>query len=123
MRDLVELVGLVNKTKLKATGALKFILEPGSKMELLFEAILDKKVQTDEEANLLFGNSPAEAAKLVSLKNKLKERLVDSVFLLDFKDANFSSRQKAFFECYKRWSIPVSLALRMSRVMAADQRL
>ena len=39
MRDLVELVGLVNKTKLKSSGALKFILEPGSKMEALFEAI------------------------------------------------------------------------------------
>ena len=121
MRDLVELVGLVNKTKLRASGALKFILEPGSKMEVLFEAILDKNVQTDEEANALFGNGQtADAGKLVSLKNKLKERLVDSVFLLDFKDANFSSRQKAFFECYKRWSAAMTLLIRNAKLTGID---
>ncbi len=121
MRDLVELVGLVNKTKLKSSGALKFILEPGSKMEVLFEAILDKKVQTDEDAKALFGNAQeAETGKLASLKNKLKERLVDSVFLLDFKDANFSSRQKAFFECYKRWSAAMTLLIRNAKLTGID---
>ena len=52
MRDLVELVGLVNKTKLKGSGILKFIIEPDSKMERLFDALLDKKVQTDEDAEV-----------------------------------------------------------------------
>ncbi|MDO8970548.1 MAG: hypothetical protein Q7U74_07665, partial [Saprospiraceae bacterium] len=101
MRDLVELVGLVNKTKLKGSGILKFIIEPNSKMERLFDALLDKKVETDEDAKALF--KEGEEGNLASLKHKLKERLLDAIFLLDFKDANFTNRQKAFFECYKKW--------------------
>lgn len=43
MRDLVELVGLLDKTKLKGSGILKWIIEPDSKMEQLFLAIAEKR--------------------------------------------------------------------------------
>ncbi|MEO6760041.1 MAG: hypothetical protein ABIO24_11360 [Saprospiraceae bacterium] len=90
-------------------------------MEVLFEAILDKKVETDEDAKALFGGAQeAEPAKLSSLKNKLKERLVDSVFLLNFKDSHFPSRQKAFFECYKRWSAAMSLLICNAKLTGID---
>lgn len=118
MRDLVELVGLVNKTKLKGSGVLKFIIEPDSKMELLFNALLDKKVQSDEDAKALF--KEGDEANLTSLKNKLKERLLDAIFLLDFKDANFTNRQKAFFECYKKWSAAMTLLIRNAKITGID---
>lgn len=118
MRDLVELVGLVNKTKLKGSGILKFIIEPNSKMEKLFDALLDKKVETDEDAKSLFKND--EDRNLTSLKNKLKERLLDAIFLLDFKDANFTNRQKAFFECYKKWSAAMTLLIRNAKITGID---
>ncbi|MFZ4478232.1 MAG: hypothetical protein ACOYPR_23770, partial [Saprospiraceae bacterium] len=104
MYDLIELVSLVNRTKLKANGVLTAILEQNSKMEQLFEAIYKGEVVTDEDAKVVLGHREEEFAHLVSLKNKLKERLLDTVFLLDFKDSNFSNRQKAFFECYKKWA-------------------
>ncbi|MBK6995631.1 MAG: hypothetical protein IPH31_12145 [Lewinellaceae bacterium] len=118
MRDLVELVGLVNKTKLKGSGILKFIIEPDSKMERLFDALLDKKVMSDEDAKDLFkeGND----GNLTSLKNKLKERLLDAIFLLDFKESNFTNRQKAFFECYKKWSAAMTLLIRNAKITGID---
>ncbi len=118
MRDLVELVGLVNKTKLKGSGILKFIIEPDSKMERLFDALLDKTVQTDEDAKALF--KEGNEANLTSLKSKLKERLLDAIFLLDFKDANFTNRQKAFFECYKKWSAAMTLLIRNAKITGID---
>ncbi len=119
MRDIVELVGLINKTKLKSNEYMKFIIEPGSKMEILFNALLDKTVQTDEDAKELFASDPS--VNLSSLKSKLKERLLDAIFLLDFKDANFSTRQKAFFECYKKWSAAMTLMIRNAKITGIDQ--
>jgi len=118
MRDLVELVGLVNKTKLKGSGILKFIIEPDTKMERLFDALLDKEVETDEDAKALF--KEGSDVNLTSLKNKLKERLLDAIFLLDFKDTNFSNRQKAFFECYKKWSAAMTLLIRNAKITGID---
>ena len=119
MRDLLELTGLVNKTKLKSNDFLKFIIEPGSKMERLFDALLEKSVQTDEEGKALFDAS--DNVNITSLKSKLKERLLDAFFLLDFKEANFSSRQKAFFECYKKWSSAMTLMIRNAKITGIDQ--
>lgn len=119
MRDLVELTGLLNKTKLKGSGVLKFIIEPGSKMERLFDALLDKTVQTDEDAKNLFSED-GDDGNLTSLKNKLKERMLDALFLLDFKESNFTNRQKAFFECYKKWSAAMTLLIRNAKITGID---
>lgn len=121
MRDLVELVGLLDKTKLKGSGILKWIIEPDSKMEQLFLAIAEKKVQTDEDAGKLFGDGGSNGTSLSSVKSKLKERLLDSFFLLQFKEANYTSRQKAYFECYKKWSTIMTLLSRNAKVTGIDQ--
>ncbi|MEZ4894469.1 MAG: hypothetical protein R2778_15825 [Saprospiraceae bacterium] len=55
------------------------------------------------------------------MKNKLKERLLHALFLLDFKEANFSSRQKAFFECIKKWSAAMTLMIRNAKIIGIDQ--
>ena len=67
MRDLVELVGLLDKTKLKGSGILKWIIEPDSKMEQLFLAIAEKKVQTDEDAGKLFEDAGNNGTSLTSV--------------------------------------------------------
>lgn len=120
MRDLLELVGLLEKTKLKSNGVLKWIVEPDSKMEQLLMAIADKKVQSDEDAGDLFNDGKNNGATLNSVKSKLKERLLDSFFLLHFKEANFTSRQKAFYECYKKWATVMTLLSRNAKVTGID---
>ncbi|MBL7783415.1 MAG: hypothetical protein JNM22_19440 [Saprospiraceae bacterium] len=119
MRDLIELTNLLNTTKMKGDGMMKFIIEPNTKMERLYEALISKKVKSDEDAKTLFGDQES-ATNLTGLKNKLKERLLDSVFLLDFKEANFSSRQKAFYECYKKWSVAMTLLTRNAKITGID---
>ncbi|MCB0525700.1 MAG: hypothetical protein KDC86_14360, partial [Saprospiraceae bacterium] len=119
MRDLIELVGLLNKTKLKSNEYMNSIIEPGSKMDILFNALLDKKIESDDDVKALF--PPKSGVNVTSLKNKLKERLLHALFLLDFKEANFSSRQKAFFECYKKWSAAMTLMIRNAKIIGIDQ--
>lgn len=119
MRDLIELVSLINKTKLKSNELMKTIIEPGSKMEKLFDALLEKTIKDDDDVKALFEDDGQ--VNISSLKNKLKERLLDAIFLLDFKEANYSNRQKAFFECYKKWSAAMTLLIRNAKIIGIDQ--
>ncbi len=119
MRDLIELTNLLNTTKMKGDGMMKYIIEPNTKMERLYEALISKQVKNDDDAKALFGNQD-DSTNVTVLKNKLKERLLDSVFLLDFKEANFSSRQKAFYECYKKWSVAMTLLTRNAKIIGID---
>lgn len=88
-------------------------------MEKLFEALLEDKIESDDDIKALF--SEGEQVNVTSLKNKLKERLLDAIFLLDFKDSNYSNRQKAFFECYKKWSAAMTLLIRNAKITGIDQ--
>ncbi|MCB9356799.1 MAG: hypothetical protein H6575_19725 [Lewinellaceae bacterium] len=99
---------------------LRWIIEPDSKMEQLYTAIAEKKVQTDEDASEIFSDAGHNGTSLTSVKSKLKERLLDSFFLLHFKEANFTSRQKAFYECYKKWATVMTLLSRNAKVVGID---
>jgi hypothetical protein len=116
MRDLFELIGILDKTKLKSNGVLKFIVEPDSKMDLLFTGILQKEVQSEEDALALFKDQKDPQAMLSNTRSKLKDRLIDAFFLLDFKEANFSSRQKAFHECYRKWATIMALLNKNAKI-------
>jgi hypothetical protein len=116
MRDLIELIGILDKTKLKSNGVLKFIVEPDSKMDLLFSAILQKEVQDETEALALFSDQKDAQAQLSNTRSKLKDRLIDAFFLLDFKESNFSSRQKAFHECYRKWATIMALLNKNAKI-------
>lgn len=120
MRDLIELANLLNKTKLKTSGILDIILEPDSKMQQLYDALVSQRVRSDEEALSWLLDGGDDVSKLPNLKNKLKDRMLDSVFLLDFKEPGFSDRQKAYFECYKKWAAGMILVMRNAKVSGID---
>jgi len=102
MRELIELIETLNVGKLKLKELWAAVIQPGSKMEQLYDLIQSGQVSTDEAAIARLYASPGEASRFPSLKNKLKERLLDVVFLLDFRSPAFTDRQKAHFECNKR---------------------
>lgn len=120
MRDLIELANLLNKTKLKSNGILDIILEPGSKMQHLYDAIISQRIQSDEDALAWQLEADDDPAKLPNLKNKLKDRMLDSVFLLDFKEPGFSDRQRALYECHKKWAAAMMLIMRNAKVSGFD---
>ncbi|MGI9161129.1 MAG: hypothetical protein ACR2K1_15385, partial [Saprospiraceae bacterium] len=121
MKDLISLVHLINKTKLKTNNLLNVILEPGSKMEQLYEAILTDKVHTDQDAQLLLYGGQMAPAGYSNVKYKLKERLLDSVFLLDYRENGLNTRQRAILEAYKRWAAAMILLMRKEKINAIDQ--
>ena len=104
MKDLTKLVSLFQKSKFRSAGLLVLILEPGSQMWRLYECIAQGSVETDEQGMEAFPEFNGNKARFATLKSKLQDRLYDAVLLLDFNESAYSDRQKAFYECSRRYA-------------------
>jgi hypothetical protein len=120
MRELIELVNVLNIQRLKADGLWNIVMEPNSKLEQLYNALAEGTVRSDEEAIALLYPAPQKSKAYPSLKNKLKERLTNTVFLLDFHEAGYTDRQKAFFECNKKWAAASVLLSKNAKLIGID---
>lgn len=109
MQDLVELIRSINISRLKSSGLWSFIFEQGSLMEQLCDAIHDGRVSSDEEAIALLYPGEKGGSKFLNLRERIKERILNVVFLLEFKAPSGSDRQKAYFECNRKWAAAMVL--------------
>ncbi|MBK9337941.1 MAG: hypothetical protein IPM98_15910 [Lewinellaceae bacterium] len=121
MRDLTELVHSLHWGKLKSSALWNTVLQPDSKMAQLFDFLQQQKSATEADAAALLYGSPTALTKLRSLKNKLKERLLEVVFLLDFQEPGYTDRQRAHFECNKRWATAMTLLSKKIRTTGIEQ--
>lgn len=109
MQDLIELIHSINIARFKSSGLWSFVLEPGSMMEQLCEAIHDGRVRSDDDAIALLYPGQKGGSKYLNLKERLKERILSVLFLLEFKAGTGSDRQKAYFECNRKWAAAMVL--------------
>lgn len=121
MRDLTELVHSLHWGKLKSSVLWNVVLPTDTKMAQLFDLLHQQKATTEEEAAALLYGAPTALGKLRSLKNKLKERLLEVIFLLDFQEPNFTDRQKAHYECNKRWATAMTLLSKKIKTAGIEQ--
>ncbi len=115
MQELINLVHLFQRTKFKVSGMMGIILEPDSEMERFYNAIAVGTVKTDEDAKAYFPDYAQNPARLHTIKGKLKERLNDSILLLDFRESAFTERQNAFYACSKKWATAMTLMSKNAR--------
>lgn len=109
MQDLVELIRSINISRLKSGGLWNFIFEQGSLMEQLCDAIHDGRVSTDAEAVALLYPGERIGSKFVNLRERIKDRILNVVFLLEFRTQGGSDRQRAYFECNRKWAAAMVL--------------
>lgn len=111
MEDLLDLVNLFKKTKFKSARLQHLVLEEGSQLARLYAYIAEGSIQTDEDIYSHFPEVKANPDRAAKLKNKLKERLLDVVLLLDFKEPSYQDRWSAYAECTRKWaSVAILLA-------------
>ena len=103
MQDLFNLVNFIQKTKFRSSNLLDVIIEPNTHMGLVYSAIAQQNVQTEEAIVAAYPQFEDES-KLAQAKCKLKDRLLDAVFLLDFKESDYTDRQRAFVVCSRKWA-------------------
>lgn len=97
MKKLQELVAVINRNKTKSIS----IIGGGktTKLDRLYHLLAEKKVETDEEAFLLLYGEGGSRNSYHKLKHQLKDRLFNTAFFVDAKQAKFSSRRQAYIEC------------------------
>lgn len=105
MENLRELAQLVTKNKLKSINILDLNSGRRSKYVELYEKVVNDEVGSDEEASLaLYPKKKPGGAQYRKIKAGLKSRLVNTLFFIDVKKANFNDRQTAHLNCFKDWA-------------------
>lgn len=104
MRALQELVYILSRNKTKNIRQYGFLQDKTGRLMEFYNALLDEKFNTDEEAAKTLLNTTAKDKTYRRLKNKLKKELLNALFFVDMSKGNNTDYQKAFAECYKDWA-------------------
>lgn len=121
MNDLVDLIDFIQKTKFKSNTLLEALVRPGSQLGKLYHAVAQDQISSDHDLLALFPELEGDISKVTVLKNRLKNRLCDAVFLLDFREESHPDRQTAFVECLKKWSSAMILITKNIRSIGVKQ--
>lgn len=120
MQVLQELVHVVNKNKVRSIEVIGNESNNSSMVASFYEYVVNEKFKNDDEAAQFFYNTSANDSKYKKLKNKLKNRLINTVFFIDVKQPSYNKRQKAYYECYKDWAAVKILTGKNARLSAVN---
>lgn len=124
MEDLIELVRVLSKNKIKQIDLIhpSFSIKGRDSRETkLYEKIISGEIQTEEEGQLFFyGDSPRRGQYFKRLKTRLQEKLFNSLFFIDFNQPHFTDIQRAFYKCHKNYAIIKILIGRQSKSASID---
>jgi hypothetical protein len=120
MQELLQLIQQAGIAKIRANGLWHIVFEAGSKTEQLCLALLDGIVDSDEKASLLLYPGEKPGPKYNNVKERLKDRLLSAVFLMEQKGSDHSDRQRAYFECNRKWSAAMILMSRNAKLVSVD---
>lgn len=98
---LAVLAQTVNKNKVKNIQVIRNNPNSMSKMDVFYRALAEGKYESEEEAaEDLYSAGPDHGAYR-KLKERVEERLVNTLFFIDLNQPNFTEYQRAYYSCYK----------------------
>jgi hypothetical protein len=100
--ELISLAKVVSPNKIKQIEVLGNTGEVRSSVEKLYRDLQTDKYKNEEEAsNAFYGHSRYRRHYFNRLKRKLREKLVNTLFLVDLSQPDFSEYQRAYYSCYR----------------------
>lgn len=103
MKDLIEMVQIVTKSKLKGVELLTDEKQKQSKLQEFYDGIAAGQLKSDEAAATQLYQEDKQSPAYQKLRKSLRDRLINSLFVIDLKQSSYTDRQKAYYECYKEW--------------------
>lgn len=105
MEELKSLVRTVNRNKIKEVEVIGKNRTSESLLDKFYDGISKDKFENDDQAaKLLFQNEKNRTEYYNRLKRQLKDRLYNTLFLIDNNTPGYSNLQKAYYSCYKNAS-------------------
>ncbi len=101
MEKLKELVGIINKNKVKSIEIIGKSNNSNTLIAKFYEALHDQKISSDEDALVFLYGEKSNKKAYYKLKHNLKERLLNTLFLVDVKNKKYSDRKQSYLECQK----------------------
>lgn len=99
MEDLKRLVRIIVQRKQRQYPLLDLKGDNGSKENVFFRYIKSGEVNADDEAAKLLYNSGGDDDRYRMLKSRLKQKLLNHLFFLDFSNKNKSTAEQMELEC------------------------
>lgn len=104
MRDLIDLIQIVTKPKLRAVELLSGTKKEASRLQEFYDLIANGQLKSDEDAAKALYNEDKQAPAYQKLRKNLKDRLVSALFVIDLNQSSYTDRQRAYYECYREWA-------------------
>lgn len=102
MKDLIALVELVSKNKIKEVEILSNSSNSQTKIQRLYNGIHYGEIKSDEDiVEKLFPDNKNANLYSSRLKSQLRERLINTLFFVDINQANTNSYSNAYYSAYK----------------------
>lgn len=121
MQELRELVGIVNRHKIRSLELLGPTLPVSSKIMKLYHGISSGILGSDEEAiGLLYGDPEKAKNSYWKLKHDLKKRLLNTLFFIDQKQTRQSAYERAYYNCHREFTAARFLLRRGARQVAIE---
>jgi hypothetical protein len=105
MKELLELVHIVNRNKVKNIEVLDNPDPSKSLVNKLYDEISNGKVKSDEEAAAYIYDSTPADRRYKELKNRLVEKLYNTVLFIDTSQPRYDEMGKAYYNCWKNFAI------------------
>lgn len=119
MEELKYLVEVVNRDKVKKIEIIGDTTSNPSKLNQLYNALLEGKFKSDKEAaEYFFPNTKNSLKQFSNLKGLLRNRLINTIFFIDIKKPNYKDIQRAYYTCYKQTAAVQILLGKTARVPA-----
>jgi len=123
MKDLIELSNIVTQRKVRSVHIFSASEDgqPITKIQQFYELILKGEFDSDEQAAHYFYGKNKSHSSYQKLRGTLKARLINSLFLIDLKQASYGNRRRAYYESYREWAAAKILFGKQARVAAVSQ--
>jgi len=102
MDKIIELINIVNRNKVKSIEVIGKSTGNSTLLNKFYDGVHDQKILTEEDAfQYLYGGNAKHKKAYYKLKHTLKDRLLNTLFLIDVKDNKYSNRNRAYLESQK----------------------
>lgn len=103
MYAILELAGIITPQKLKSAGIWEHLRARYPREMDFYQLVVNAGIRNDDDAkNILFPKGQDDSA-YPDLKARLQELLLNQLYTTELSTPGSNSRQRAYFECYRKW--------------------
>jgi hypothetical protein len=105
MKKLIEITKIVTRKKVVKLEVLdEYVLKKQSKINEFFEGVTGSKFKNDRDAAFFLYESTPQDPKYRKLKSRFRQKLLNTIFLIEPNQPVSAGFEKAYFNCHKEWA-------------------